>query len=101
MKEINFYCIEEEVNNFLYNFLSKLVDKEKRVFIYSENTEKITNPGFKKVYRLIEKETHKAIADIIAFHDEVLDEEPNDDVNNEPNEEMPEEAENTIVVSVS
>ena len=40
----------------------------------SENTEKITNPGFKKVYRLIEKETHKAIADIIAFHDEVLDE---------------------------
>ncbi len=40
----------------------------------SENTEKITNPGYKKVYRLIEKETHKAIADIIAFHDEVLDE---------------------------
>ena len=40
----------------------------------SENTEKITNPGFKKVYRLIEKETQKAIADIIAFHDEVLDE---------------------------
>lgn len=41
MKEINFYCIEEEVNNFLYNFLSKLVDKEKRVFIYSENSEKM------------------------------------------------------------
>lgn len=40
----------------------------------SENTEKITNPGYKKVYRLIEKETNKAIADIIAFHDEVLDE---------------------------
>ncbi len=40
----------------------------------SENTEKITNPGYKKVYRLIEKETYKAIADIIAFHDEVLDE---------------------------
>lgn len=39
----------------------------------SENTEKITNPGYKKVYRLIEKETNKAIADIIAFHDEVLD----------------------------
>lgn len=40
----------------------------------SENTEKITNPGYKKVYRLIEKENNKAIADIIAFHDEVLDE---------------------------
>jgi len=40
----------------------------------SENIEKITNPGYKKVYRLIEKETNKAIADIIAFYDEVLDE---------------------------
>ena len=40
----------------------------------SENTEKITNPGYKKVYRLIEKQTHKAIGDIMAFHDEVLDE---------------------------
>lgn len=40
----------------------------------SENTEKITNPGYKKVYRLIEKETNKAFADIIAFHDEILDE---------------------------
>lgn len=40
----------------------------------SENTEKITNPGYKKVYRLIEKETNKAIADVIAFHDEVLNE---------------------------
>lgn len=38
----------------------------------SENTEKITNPGYKKVYRLIEKETNKAIADIIAFADETI-----------------------------
>ncbi|MEG0277191.1 MAG: nicotinate phosphoribosyltransferase [Coprobacillus sp.] len=43
----------------------------------SENTDKITNPGYKKVYRLIEKDTQKAIADIIAFHDEVLDEHQN------------------------
>lgn len=41
MKEINFYCIEEDINNFLYNFLSKLIDKSKRVFIYSENIEKM------------------------------------------------------------
>ena len=40
----------------------------------SENVEKITNPGYKKVYRLIEKETNKAIADIMTFYDEVLDE---------------------------
>lgn len=40
----------------------------------SENTEKITNPGYKKVYRLIEKETNKAIADVMAFHDQELNE---------------------------
>lgn len=40
----------------------------------SENVEKITNPGYKKVYRLIENDTNKAIADVIAFHDEILDE---------------------------
>lgn len=41
MKEINFYCIEEDANSFLYNFLSKLVDKGNKIFIYSENTEKM------------------------------------------------------------
>ncbi|MBO6047333.1 MAG: nicotinate phosphoribosyltransferase [Erysipelotrichaceae bacterium] len=40
----------------------------------SENSEKITNPGFKRVYRLIEVETMKAIADIITFADETIDE---------------------------
>lgn len=39
----------------------------------SENTEKITNPGYKKVYRLFDKETGKAIADLIASYDEVID----------------------------
>ena len=38
----------------------------------SENTEKITNPGYKKVYRLFENETGKAIGDVIAFHDEKI-----------------------------
>ncbi len=40
----------------------------------SENTDKITNPGYKKVYRLIENETNKAIGDVIAFYDEELNE---------------------------
>lgn len=40
----------------------------------SENIEKITNPGFKKVYRLYERESGKAIADLICTHDETLDE---------------------------
>jgi nicotinate phosphoribosyltransferase len=39
----------------------------------SENTSKITNPHFKKVYRLYENETGKAIADLICVHDEVID----------------------------
>lgn len=39
----------------------------------SENTEKITNPGYKKLYRLFEKETNKAIADLMTFHDQIID----------------------------
>lgn len=39
----------------------------------SENTIKITNPHFKKVYRLFEKTTSKAIADYICVYDEKPD----------------------------
>ena len=45
---------------------------ESRIKI-SENVEKITNPGFKKVYRLYDNETKKAIADVITFKDEIID----------------------------
>lgn len=44
----------------------------------SENTEKITNPGYKKVYRLFDLETNHAIADLIAGYHEVID--PKEDV---------------------
>lgn len=40
----------------------------------SENVEKITTPGFKQVYRLYEKESGKATADVVCFHDETIDE---------------------------
>lgn len=40
----------------------------------SENVEKITNPGFKQVYRFFDKETGKAIADLMTLHDETIDE---------------------------
>ena len=40
----------------------------------SENPTKITNPHFKKVYRLFEKSTGKAFADLITLHDETVDE---------------------------
>lgn len=40
----------------------------------SENEEKITNPAFKKLYRIFDKISHKAIADFITLHDEEIDE---------------------------
>ncbi len=39
----------------------------------SENVGKITNPHFKKVYRLTDRETGMAIADQICLHDEIID----------------------------
>lgn len=39
----------------------------------SENEEKITNPGFKQIYRLFDKETNKAIADLITLENEIID----------------------------
>lgn len=39
----------------------------------SENVGKITNPGFKQLWRLFDRETDKAIADIITLHEEVID----------------------------
>ena len=39
----------------------------------SENTAKITNPHYKKLYRFYEGDSGKAIADLITVHDEVID----------------------------
>ena len=40
----------------------------------SENVAKITTPHFKKLYRIYDKENHKAVADLLCVHDEKLDE---------------------------
>ena len=40
----------------------------------SENVEKITNPGFKKLYRLYDKDTDKALGDVITLADETIPE---------------------------
>ncbi len=40
----------------------------------SENTAKITNPHFKRLYRLYDKESGKALADELTLRDEVIDE---------------------------
>ncbi len=39
----------------------------------SENVGKITTPCFKRLYRLYDRETGKSIADVIALHDEEID----------------------------
>ena len=40
----------------------------------SENTAKITNPDFKRLYRFYSKDTGKAEADLLTIHDEVINE---------------------------
>ena len=40
----------------------------------SDNTAKITNPSFKRLYRLYDKENGMAIADLITLRDELVDE---------------------------
>jgi len=40
----------------------------------SENVEKITNPGFKQVWRLFDRKSGKAIADVLTTRDETIDE---------------------------
>lgn len=39
----------------------------------SENVQKITTPGNKKLYRFYDKATGKAISDLVAFNNEVID----------------------------
>ena len=48
----------------------KLIPKIK----ISENVEKITNPGFKTLYRLFDKDTNRAIADVITLDEEKIPE---------------------------
>lgn len=58
--------------------LSSVFDKEGNVtpkIKLSDNHAKITNPGFKDLYRLYDKETGMAIADLITLKNEIIDEE--------------------------
>ncbi|MBR3806301.1 MAG: nicotinate phosphoribosyltransferase [Clostridia bacterium] len=66
-------------SNPVFGGVYKLVAKEEGKGIVpkikiSENPEKITNPHFKKVYRIFDKETDIAIADLLCVYDEVVDE---------------------------
>lgn len=40
---------------------------------FSDNIEKVTNPGFKKVLRLINRRNHKLIGDLICLDEETID----------------------------
>ena len=56
--------------------LAAVEDKEGNIkpkIKISENPAKITNPHFKKVYRLFENSTGKAIADYMTLYDETVD----------------------------
>ena len=66
-------------SNPVFGGVYKLVAKEEDGEIVpkikiSENPEKITNPHFKKVYRIFDKETGRAIADLLCVYDETIDE---------------------------
>lgn len=57
--------------------LSAVIEKDGSVtpkIKLSDNTAKITNPSFKTLYRLYDKDTNMAIADLITEHDEVVEE---------------------------
>ena len=51
------------------NSIGQIIPKIK----VSENVEKITTPHFKKLYRLYDNRTHKAIGDVLTTYDEVID----------------------------
>ena len=56
--------------------LSMLIDKngnEHHKIKISDDPIKITNPGCKKIVRLISNETNKALADLITLDDEIID----------------------------
>ena len=66
-------------SNPVFGGVYKLVAKEEGDAIVpkikiSENPEKITNPHFKKVYRIFDNETGVAIADLLCVHDETVNE---------------------------
>ena len=65
-------------SNPVFGGVYKLVAKEKDGEIIpkikiSENPEKITNPHFKKVYRIFDNESGIAIADLLCVHDEIIE----------------------------
>ncbi len=65
-------------SNPVFGGVYKLVAKEEGGEVVpkikiSENPEKVTNPHFKRVYRLYDNETGVAVADLLCVHDETVD----------------------------
>jgi len=58
----------------VYKLAAEVVDGEMQPRIkLSDNPAKVTNPGYKKVYRLYKKKNGKAIADLLTLADETID----------------------------
>ncbi len=55
--------------------MSSIMDGETMIpkIKVSENVEKVTNPGYKDLYRIYDKESGKAVGDIMTIHRENLD----------------------------
>ncbi len=80
--QINSFGVGERLitakSNPVFGGVYKLVATEENGVItpkikISENPEKITNPHFKKLYRIYDNESGEAIADLLCIHDEVID----------------------------
>ena len=80
--EIDMFGVGERLitakSNPVFGGVYKLVAKERDGKVIpkikiSENPEKITNPHFKKIYRIYDNETGKAGADLLCVYDEVID----------------------------
>lgn len=56
--------------------LSALINEDGQIpkIKVSENVEKVTNPGFKNLYRIYDKETQKAVGDLMTLFEETIDE---------------------------
>lgn len=82
MAKIDIYGIGEKLitasSDAVFGGVYKLVAVEENNKIVpkikiSENIEKITNPAFKKLYRLYDNKNGRAIADLITLYDEKID----------------------------
>ncbi len=59
--------------NFVYKLVEVIINGIiNRTIKISEDTIKVLNPGHKRVYRFYDKQTNKALGDVLALYDEII-----------------------------